>query len=278
VLDDVVPYLLCPLCGTDVALEHKAVRCERGHAFNVARHGYVSMLAGDAQTGTADTPAMVAAREALLSAGHYAPIAETVAAAVAQRLVVGPPGCVVDVGAGTGHYLAAVLDRLPARLGVALDLSKFALRRAARAHDRLGAVACDAWRGLPVRSGAAAAVLSLFAPRNGSEMHRVLHADGVLVVVTPTSRHLQEAVAALELLTVDPAKQERLDAALGPYFALGAEERLQWTMTLDRAAVAAVAQMGPSAHHTDPAGQIGALPDPLTVTASVTVAQYRPRP
>src|SRR5688572_30940209 len=43
-----------------------------------------------------------------------------------------PPGCILDLGAGTGWYLARVLDRLPGRIGLALDLSKHALRRAAR--------------------------------------------------------------------------------------------------------------------------------------------------
>jgi 23S rRNA (guanine745-N1)-methyltransferase len=57
------------------------------------------------------------------------------------------PGLVVDVGAGTGHHLAAVLDALTAHHGVALDVAKAAARRAARAHPRAAAVVCDVWRG-----------------------------------------------------------------------------------------------------------------------------------
>jgi 23S rRNA (guanine745-N1)-methyltransferase len=74
---------------------------------------------------------------------------------LAQQVADGP-GCVVDVGAGTGYYLAVVLERLTDRVGLALDVSKYALRRAARAHRRVGAVACDVWHGLPVATDSAA--------------------------------------------------------------------------------------------------------------------------
>ena len=53
---------------------------------------------------------------------------------------------------------------------------------------------CDAWTGLPVRDGSAAAVLSVFAPRNPSEAARVLSDGGVFVVVTPERGHLGELV------------------------------------------------------------------------------------
>jgi len=74
----------------------------------------------------------------------FAPIAAALADAAAASVAGRSSGCVVDVGAGTGYYLAAVLARLPGHAGVALDLSKHALRVAARAHRRIGAVGCDA--------------------------------------------------------------------------------------------------------------------------------------
>ena len=48
---------------------------------------------------------------------------------------------VMEAGAGVGYYIAHVLEALP--LSLALDLSKFAARRAARAHVRLDAVVTD---------------------------------------------------------------------------------------------------------------------------------------
>jgi 23S rRNA (guanine745-N1)-methyltransferase len=180
----------------------------------------------------------------------------------------------VDLGAGTGRYLARVLDALPAHHGIALDVSAAALRRAARAHPRIGAVGCDIWGPLPVRDEVAGLVLNVFAPRNGAEMARVLRPNGALIVVTPTARHLEELVAALGLLSVDSRKQERLEGELEERFRIARAELVEWPMALGREELEAVARMGPSAAHVDPAAlreRIAAHPESTEVTASVTM-------
>jgi 23S rRNA (guanine745-N1)-methyltransferase len=273
VLEDVLDLLACPHCGAALARAGKSVACPSGHSFDVARQGYVSLL-----PGSADTTAMVAAREAFLSAGHFEPLAEALCGEAERLPADGVPGCVLDLGAGTGWYLARVLERLPGRPGLALDLSKLALRRAARAHPRIGAVACDAWRTLPVRDEVAAVVLSVFAPRNGPEIARVLRPGGALVVATPTDRHLGALVASLGLLTVDPRKQDRLEAKLDPHLVLDRRTDRDWPLALGQADVANVVRMGPSAHHVDEGeldARIAALPDPFEVTASVTISVYQ---
>ncbi|MGC1213178.1 MAG: 23S rRNA methyltransferase, partial [Micromonospora sp.] len=147
----------CPVCGEPLAVTAagtaRALRCPRRHSFDIARQGYVNLLAGRAPH-TGDTAEMVAARADFLAAGHYDTIAGALAAA-ATRIVYGDPlaapstgpvdssaaggpaeayPLVVDAGAGTGRYLAAVLAALPEAVGLDLDVSKPALRRAARAH------------------------------------------------------------------------------------------------------------------------------------------------
>ncbi len=254
-----------------------SLRCAASHSYDIARHGYASLLPGDAHTGTADTLAMIEAREAFLGAGHYTPIVEAVTDAVAAGIGE-TPGCIVDVGAGTGYYLARVLDRLPERTGIALDISKFSMRRAARAHPRMGAVVCDAWRTLPVRSGAAAAVLNVFAPRNAGEFLRILQPGGVLVIATPTARHLQELVGPLGLLRVDEDKAQRLEEQLGSRFQRVAVTEAEGAMDLTRADASAVAGMGPSAWHANGAtleARVSELDEPVRVTFSVTVGTYR---
>ena len=74
-------------------------------------------MPGGARPGTADTTEMVADRAAFLGAGHYAPLASALGdlaladlAAEASADLGGP--AMLDSGAGTGYYLAAVLDRL----------------------------------------------------------------------------------------------------------------------------------------------------------------------
>jgi 23S rRNA (guanine745-N1)-methyltransferase len=278
VLDQVVDVLRCPHCGGDLHRAERTVRCERGHTFDVARQGYLSLLPGDARLGTADTAEMVAAREAFLAAGHFDGVAGAVAEEAERALATGARPCLLDLGAGTGWYAARVLDRLPELRGAALDLSKHALRRAARAHPRLSAIRADAWDALPVKDGAAALALSVFAPRNGPELARVLASDGALVVVTPTARHLQELVDALGLLHVDERKRERVEERLAPHLVRMHERDLTWSLELDRAGVEHAALMGPSAVHLDRAeldARIAGLSDPTSVTAAVTMGVYR---
>jgi 23S rRNA (guanine745-N1)-methyltransferase len=254
------------------------LRCDAGHAFDVARQGYVN-LAGPGRQPRGDTAEMVAARDAFLAAGHFDPLAAAVAdAAAALVLTAGPVGGIVDVGAGTGWWLAHVLDRLPERAGLALDSSKPALRRAARAHPRAAAALCDAWRALPVADGAAALLLSVFAPRDGAEIARVLAPGGALLVVSPTSRHLAELVGPLGLLRVDPRKEDRLARALGDGLVAGERREVEATMALSRADAAAAAGMGPSAHHVSAeelAERVAALPETVAVTASVVLSVHR---
>ncbi|MHA6804979.1 putative RNA methyltransferase [Salinifilum ghardaiensis] len=274
-LDDVVGLLACPHCGGGFVIEPGRLCCEAGHGFDFARQGYVNLATGSPSVG--DSAEMVAARAAFLAAGHYEPVTELLAAQVVAHA---PSGPVVDVGAGTGHYLARVLDRRLGEVGLALDASKYACRRAARIRSGAGAVVADTWRHLPVRGGAAAAVLNVFAPRNAAELHRVLRPEGRLFVVTPQSGHLAELVRALGLLTVGESKQGRLERLLGAYFAQVDQRPCAFRMRLGADEVRALAAMGPSARHLgaeELAGRAAELGQPAEVSAAVTLGVYRPR-
>jgi 23S rRNA (guanine745-N1)-methyltransferase len=269
VLADVVDLLRCPVCGAALAQGQGILRCAAGHSFDIARQGYVNLV-----PGRADTPEMVEARDAFLRAGHYRRLTEELAYEAAS---VPGAGAVIDLGAGTGHHLAAVLDALPDRAGIAVDASAAALRRAARSHPRAVAVGADAWKPLPLRDGIAAIVLSVFAPRNAPEMARVLAPGGSLVAVTPTTRHLHELVGPLGLLSVPDDKEDRLDAQLAEHFTLTERRSIEHAMFLTGEECAQIVRMGPSAWHVDEQAvteRLRALPDPLAVTASMTLSRY----
>ncbi|HEX6256935.1 MAG TPA: methyltransferase domain-containing protein [Euzebyales bacterium] len=274
---EVAALLTCPTCGGRLARGDGALRCVAGHSFDIARQGYVHLLPGGGDTASADTARMVAARADVFDAGHMAPLTAAVVDEV--RSAAPPPGAVADVGAGTGHHLAAVLDALDGRPGLAIDRSKHAARRAARAHPWAGAIVADAWARLPVRDGVMAVVLSIFAPRHGAEFARVLARGGTVVVVTPLSDHLDTIVAALGLLTVDQRKAERLERRLGPQLVTAAAREHRHDLALDHGAVAAVVGMGPSAHHVerDLADRIAALPTIVHTQVAVRIACYRHR-
>jgi 23S rRNA (guanine745-N1)-methyltransferase len=279
VLADVVPFLACPHCQRGVAMAGTSVRCGNGHVFDVARQGYVSMLPGGARPA-GDTPAMAGARAAFLATGHFGPLARQVAdcaAAVAERA--GGARCIVDAGAGTGFYLTAVLDRLAGHRGLALDVSKHAARRAARAHPRIGAVVADVRRCWPVRDSVAGVVLNVFAPRHAAQMHRVAAPGGAAVVVTPSPGHLRELVDGLGLITVDAEKRERLERTMGPFFRLVERRPYQAVLALRHQDARLLAGMGPSAWHLSEAelrARSEALPDPARVTLAVEISVYLP--
>jgi 23S rRNA (guanine745-N1)-methyltransferase len=222
------------------------VGCAAGHRFDIARQGYVTLVPGAA----GDSAEMVAARMAFLGAGHFDDLADALASACAGN------GLVVDVGAGPGFYLSRVAGERP---GLALDSSRYALRRAAKAGPRIGAVGCDAWKPLPVRDGVADAVLSVFAPRDLDELRRI---GGRVVIASPTPRHLRELVEPLGLLRVGDDKP-------------AGDAVWEQELVLSHADVEALVRMGPSAWHVDNVtarARIAALPEPVRVTASVGIA------
>ncbi|HEX2771065.1 MAG TPA: 23S rRNA methyltransferase [Micromonosporaceae bacterium] len=274
----------CPVCRESLTtLETggaSALRCRRGHSFDIAKQGYVTLLAGRAPH-VGDTAQMVAAREEFLGGGHYDVISRAVTAAAVRHLpATANDPLIVDAGGGTGRHLAAVLDAVPDAVGLVVDVSKAALRRAARAHPRGDAALADTWRALPLAEGSAALLLNVFAPRNGPEFRRVLRPDGALVVVTPEPDHLVELVTALDLLDVDPEKADRIIAGLGSHFAPGPVKVHRVRLDLPRAAAQALVAMGPSARHTGPdqvVHRLAGLPEPVAVTLAVRVGVYRPR-
>jgi 23S rRNA (guanine745-N1)-methyltransferase len=276
-LADIVELLACPVCREPVRLDPDALRCARGHSFDVAKQGYVSLLVGSRPPGTADSAEMVAARSRFLEAGHYEPLARALTGSVishtesfshspdvsatkaygSAEMGSGPMPhalanirpVVVDAGAGTGYYLSTVLEAAEHGLGMAFDVSKHAVRRAARAHPRLGAFVADVWRPLPIRDGAADVVINVFAPRNGPEFRRILRPGGAVVVVTPDPEHLSPLVEELGLLSVDADKDRRVARSLKG-FTETRRQRVSFEMELGAADVLEVVGMGPSAWHT----------------------------
>lgn len=273
-LADVARYLVCPVCGADLELAGCGLRCPAGHTFDIARQGYANLLPGNARPGTADTPEMVRARAEFLGAGHFTALADRLAWEVSRA----GPSFVLDAGAGTGYYLSRILDRSPDAAGLALDISKHAARRAAKAHPRAGAVVADLWRPLPLRDGAADIVVNVFAPRNAAEFHRVLRDDGLLITVTPSPRHLGSLVESLGLLSIDRRKTERTDAAVAGYFKLDSRKDIETEAVLTHDEVTTLVGMGPSAHHVPVdrlRERLGRLPDPLPVPMSFVLSGYR---
>ena len=275
----VAAYLRCPVCAGPLQLGGGRLACGRNHGFDIARQGYVNLTAGRAGPGTADTSAMVAARERFLGRGHYQPLAAAVQS-LAARHDPDMPGLAADLAGGTGYYLAGILDALPHRHGACLDLSVAALRRAARAHRRAAALGADVWQPLPLADRSAALVVSIFGPRNPAETGRVLIPGGTLLIAAPGTGHLGELQRPLGMITIDQRKPRRLAGTYRDY-AWSDVTSVNYQLTLGHADLTALVSMGPSARHITPqalAARISSLPSPFTVTVDLQIRVFqRPR-
>lgn len=281
--------LLCPVCSHPLEhLDAAAARqprlvCPNGHSFDAARQGYFNLLVGKGTPFEPDSAAMVASRFNFLGDGHYLPLAQAVASAVVPYLPQ-EGAMVLDSGTGTGHYLRQILDAAASSgqqaSAIGLDISKFALRRAARLNPEALNLVWDIWQPLPVAPNSVDAVTVVFAPRNPAEFARVLRPTGVLVVVTPRSGHLGEIAAVAGMLAIEEGKDERLAEAMAGLFEPDGTLDVDITLELTRAAAADVAFMGPAGHHLD-LGQIAARlensPEPVTANAKFRLFVFRPR-
>lgn len=260
--------LACPACGGSLSPAGHSLVCENRHCFDLSKEGYVN-LAPARQSGGGDDAGLIAARTAFLSAGHYEPIA-----ALCETLLheYAPGALTVDAGCGEGYYSNLLARNRPV---LGLDLSKRGVRHAAREAGTAGLSALFAVAGIfrmPVKTGAAGAAVSLFAPICEAEFCRVLAPGGVLLTVGAGPEHLSELKAVL--YTVSALNTRRADLPL--HMEKLREERLSFRMELPHEDLNALFAMTPYFYKTGREGaqKLAALPG-LPVTADVSVAVFR---
>lgn len=256
-LDAARGLLRCPHCAEPLEAEGRRWLCPRGHSFDVARQGYLNLASGP-EPANADTAAMLDARARVHASGLFDFLSSAL-----DEVVPDTAGRLVEAGAGTGHYLAGLVEARPAAQGVALDVSRAAARRAARAHPRVASVVADVWKGVPIRTGSVDVMLCVFAPRNLAEFARVLTDDGLVVIVTPGPGHLAGLRKKYGLLGVEADKRERLLSSAAGHLVHRAGTVAESTALADAELVGDLIGMGPNAFHA---------PAPPTASEQVEVA------
>ncbi|MCG7446710.1 methyltransferase domain-containing protein [Corynebacterium aurimucosum] len=285
-LSHIVDILADPNDGTALsgADDFSRLVSESGHSFDVAKQGYVTLAAGAGLKHKGDDMDMVNARETYLAMGHFAPFVEAVTGAVqdalnSASLAESKPASLLEVGAGTGYYLAHTLDSIAEARGVGLDISPHAAKHLAKCHPRVGAVVADVWERLPIRDESVDAISVVFAPRNPAEFQRVLAPGGQVIVLTPGAGHLDELREPLGILGVEEGKVERMYEQAEGFLEQAADPvDISFPIELDKASVAAQVGMSPSARHISAgelAERMAALPPTLTVTARARLDRLR---
>lgn len=109
-----VAALRCPLCEGQLSAADGVLRCERGHAFDIAKDGYVNLLApGRAAPRLAgDSKEMLRARRDFLDRGHYQPLSDAINVVVARHLA-RPDRRIASVEAGGSGRQAGAAGLAP---------------------------------------------------------------------------------------------------------------------------------------------------------------------
>lgn len=181
----------CPLCSAPLNRGERTYTCPNGHSYDRASEGYTHLLPANRKNSKnpGDDKQMVAARCAFLDRGYYAPLREALSA-LAVRLTADVSSPILfDSGCGEGYYTAGMAAAVPNAQIAGIDISKFAVKRAAKkAPDAEFAVA-SAYH-LPIGDTSVHLLTNIFSPLCVEEFARALVSGGWFVYVVPSERHL----------------------------------------------------------------------------------------
>ncbi|MBO4894039.1 MAG: methyltransferase domain-containing protein [Clostridia bacterium] len=194
------PLFICPVCGGALHKNEKSLFCEKGHCFDIARQGYVNLLLSQQSSlkHHGDDKLMVKSRADFLEKGYYGKLKDRICEVVSS--LVSSPAVLIDAGCGEGYYTRAAAETLESagllQSAGGIDISKDAVSFAAK---RGGAVqyAVAGVFNMPLSSGCADIVLSIFAPFAADEFLRVLRPGGYLLCAHPLENHLMELKCAV---------------------------------------------------------------------------------
>lgn len=181
---------ICPLCSQPLLHEPTRWFCDNNHSFDVAKHGYINLLPVNQKKSRmpGDATEMVAARQAFLSAGHYAPLRDT----VVKMVQTFQPNTLLDVGCGEGYYTLGLSET--AAQVIAVDISKPAVqttaRKASQTHkDNIQSIVASAAQ-VPVAGDCVDVAVSIFSPIIPHELARIIKPAGKLIIAKPAEQHL----------------------------------------------------------------------------------------
>ena len=175
--------LICPVCGLQLSLEGRTLRCEINHSFDMAKEGYVNLLRSNRNGDMiGDDKISARCRRDFLNKGYYAPLRDALVDLFSDRT-----GTLLDICCGEGYYTSA-LGENPNLSVFGFDIAREMVRLAAKRGNGTYFVANMA--NIPVANESFDYAVHLFAPFNEKEFSRVLKPGGKLYTVIPGKEHL----------------------------------------------------------------------------------------
>jgi 23S rRNA (guanine745-N1)-methyltransferase len=264
-----VPPLACTVrdCGLLVERIDRRYVCARGHAYDLARRGYVNLLQPQDRRSLAagDSAATVQARAEVLEAG----VGRAAQRAIVERAVTLldlPDAVVIDLGSGTGDLLIA-LSEARAITAIGIDLSAAAAEHASRRSPLVTWVVANADRRLPLLDRSVDLIVSLHGRRNPADCQRVLTASGRIIVAIPAADDLIELREAVQGQALERARGTDLATDYEPFFVVRDHFTVRDRVRLSGAALRALLRATYRGARASAASRVASL-----TTLDVTVA------
>ena len=274
--------LACPIDGLPLEAHGAQRRCTAGHSFDMAREGYLNLLVVQhkASRDPGDSRDMVAARQRVLAAGHFEPIADRVFDMVSNCVAAITPSDsafhIVDAGCGEGYYLdrlghlAAASPKIGTLALAGIDVSKWAIKAAAKRKAPVSWLVANNRRP-PFLAGSVDLLLCLFGFPVWEGFRQVQKPGGHVLLVDPAADHLLE-LRQIIYPTVQRSPPPSLAAAQAAGYALERQEGVRFSTTLTGAeAIGDLLAMTPHAHRLPQAGR-DALAQLSSLAVTIDVA------
>ncbi len=186
--------LKCPACASELALRDKSYICENGHLYDVSKYGYVNLLLANKKNTKipGDNQDMIKSRSSFLNKAYYQGLSNTINKSISLINSKNQEKKILDIGCAEGYYLDQLKKSFTPdskHLLGGIDISKYAIQLAAKRKMQASLAVANIYD-LPFLSKEFDIVFSVFAPLDIDEIHRVLCADGTLIIIGPGEEHL----------------------------------------------------------------------------------------
>jgi len=233
--------LACPVCDAALTARATGAACPNGHAFDRARSGYLNLLLSNKKQSKepGDSPDMMRSRRAFLQGGFYDRMAEAANTAVMALLTGRTAGQVADLGCGEGFFTARlhralIAAKTPPCACYGVDISRPGVKMGT-AYDRGITWVVASLHHSPFLPRSLDVALSMFAPIDVPDLHRIVRADGAFVSVTPGPDHL-DTLRAIIYTSVKPHQTTPALMAADTLFEQTVSTRVRYPIVVDTAA------------------------------------------
>ena len=203
------PILLCPNCKNSLTQKDNVYQCIENHSFDISKEGYLNLLLVNQKSTNfpGDDLTMVTARRKFLDQGFYQCLVEQINLITKNNLKNKSEGdqIILDCGCGEGYYTNKLFQYLkelnkPSTV-FGLDLSKDAIRIAAKKYRDITFIISNLNYELPFKDSSVDLIINIFAPKNPNEFSRILVKGGIVIVAFPNNVHLKSLKEKLGSLT-----------------------------------------------------------------------------